>query len=463
MKVLLVNPRWAFVAGDYAGSGIPYWPLSLNILGTLLEDDGHEVEYLDLPANGINVKTHVRGIILQGADPRAYVKSFQSNFDYFVVYALNFAGLSETLATVATIRSLTSKPIFLLQNSQAVTSFQFSEKIKEDFTKAGVSGFLLGGPLGARELLEGRVPIQYQTAQAIHFKTRWTTDQIHAYNQLPYSHGPKNAIYVPILTSLGCPFGCDFCVIPSLTNRKWNYKNSTEVIEEMSYYSTRYGIKHFQIEDLNPTINWPRWLEISKELQNHDFTYAIVSGTKCESIPLGQAELLFESGARYISISPESGSKRLMLEIGKHFDHKHAIKLTRELHKVGIRTQACFLLAHPKENFTDKIQTMLYMAQLTIAGIDEMALFTVAPHPGSELVREGLLPESGAEVVTFSGVGRNLKFGTTLFRFLMILYYLLLKFFRPLAFAKAILRTLRMTPETKTENILSRVIHIRRM
>ena len=188
-----------------------------------------------------------------------------------------------------------------------------------------------------------------------------------------------------------------------------------------------------------------------------------MSGTKCESIPLGSGSLLYKSGARYISISPESGSNRLMQEIGKHFDHNHALKLVREFREVGIRTQACFLLAHPKEGITDKLKTLLYMARLAIAGIDEMAFFTVAPHPGSALVQQGLLSQSEAPVVTFSGFGRDLKLGTNAYRLFVILYYLILKFFRPFRFFGAILRTLRMKPETKTENILARIIHLQRM
>jgi len=139
------------------------------------------------------------------------------------------------------------------------------------------------------------------------------------------------------------------------------------------------------------------------------------------------------------------------------------LKLVREFRSSRIRTQACFLLAHPKEKFWDKIQTLMYMAKLTIAGIDEMALFTVAPHPGSALVRQGLLSQENSEVVTFSGVGRDLKLRTTIYRQFIIVYYLFLKFLRPISFFKAILRTLQMKPETKTENILSRMMHIQKM
>ena len=105
----------------------------------------------------------------------------------------------------------------------------------------------------------------------------------------------------------------------------------------------------------------------------------------------------------------------------------------------------------------------MYMAKLTVAGVDEMALFTVAPHPGSALVRQGLLSQENSEVVTFSGVGRDLKLRTTIYRQFIIVYYLFLKFLRPISFFKAILRTLQMKPETKTENILSRMMHIQKM
>ena len=55
------------------------------------------------------------------------------------------------------------------------------------------------------------------------------------------------------------------------------------------------------------------------------------------------------AGCRYISVSPESGSPRVMKLMGKSFKLEHATRLIRKMNRVGIRSQACFVLGFPGE------------------------------------------------------------------------------------------------------------------
>ena len=80
----------------------------------------------------------------------------------------------------------------------------------------------------------------------------------------------------------------------------------------------------------------------------------IVAGTKVESIKkTSTVELMARSGCKYISISPESGSMKIMKEIGKPFDIKHAYKIVKSMNENKIFSQACFVLGYPGENQDD--------------------------------------------------------------------------------------------------------------
>ena len=374
---------------------------------------------------------------------------------------MNFAGLVEYLDVARKIRKITDAKIHLLQNTQAVTSFQFTSTIKQDFRKAGVDNFLLGNPLDAFNSIIGKTSKEASSGKPISYRTSWTHLQIECYNGLPYSHGPKTSSFVPILTSLGCPFGCDFCVVPSLSNRKWLFKSPEKILDEMESYQIQNGITHFQIEDLNPTVSWPRWESLCGLLASRNFTYSLVSGTKAETIPIEKVSLLAQSGCKYLSISPESGSPDLMKKIGKQFDHVHALQLVKALRRSNIRSQACFLVGHPKERMKDKSKTIIYLFKLAWAGIDEVAFFTVAPHPGSNLVDTGLLLQNNDDVVTFSGSGRSNPWNLRVWRLFCISAYAISKLLHPMEFAKAIIRTIQMTPETKTENIIARINYLK--
>ena len=55
------------------------------------------------------------------------------------------------------------------------------------------------------------------------------------------------------------------------------------------------------------------------------------------------------SGCRYISISPESGSKNVMKSINKPFNLKHANRIIKRMNDKNIFSQACFVLGYIDE------------------------------------------------------------------------------------------------------------------
>ena len=62
--------------------------------------------------------------------------------------------------------------------------------------------------------------------------------------------------------------------------------------------------------------------------------WKIVAGTKVESIKDDETiELLSRAGCKYISISPESGSKEVMQKIDKPFNYQHALKSVKKMNK----------------------------------------------------------------------------------------------------------------------------------
>ena len=92
-----------------------------------------------------------------------------------------------------------------------------------------------------------------------------------------------------------------------------------------------------------------------------------------------------KAGCKYISISPESGSMKIMKKIGKPFDINHAYKIVKSMNENKIFSQACFVLGYPGENKDDLKLTKNMILNLTKNGIDEIAIFIITPIPGSEI------------------------------------------------------------------------------
>jgi hypothetical protein len=148
------------------------------------------------------------------------------------------------------------------------------------------------------------------------------------------------------------------------------------------------GATDFHISDLDPTVSDLRTREMCREIiaRGLPITWKLAQGTKIETIKSEETlDLMAEAGCRFISFSPESGSARLLKIMNKPFDHEHAVRLTRRMHRLGIRSQAVFLGGVPGETPEDRDLSVAYARRLILAGVDEISLVIFAPLPGAVL------------------------------------------------------------------------------
>ena len=88
-----------------------------------------------------------------------------------------------------------------------------------------------------------------------------------------------------MLTSRGCPYPCDFCVVPETNDRRWRGNSPEQVVEELITLRDRFDVHDFQVEDLNATVQHQRWEKICELLieRQANIRFYFVSGTKAET------------------------------------------------------------------------------------------------------------------------------------------------------------------------------------
>ena len=480
MNICLVSPRITLQKNDFLGSGIPYWPIELAVVATELQQLS-QIQVIDMFGENPRELEDLTEFFAQGISITDMLDRIKGNPDVFVVFAISYMSHSECLRIIQACKMKYPKSkIVVLENSQAVTSYSI-ELLAKDFFTSGADYLACGqsnqnwlkilqglktGTLNDDSILESgeeKTVIRNSAKGEIFPSPAWSLFPIKNYWKLPYSHGPKTKQFLPILTSRGCPYSCDFCVVPELNARRWRPRTPTEVVDEIETLKKNYHVSHFQIEDLNPTVDASRWNSISSEILSRGIkiNYSFVSGTKSETLKLENLEHYYKSGLRYVSISPESGSPRLMDLIGKKFDYKHGIDLIRECKRVGIKTQACFLVGHPDETESDYKLTQEYLKDLLAAGLSEVAVFIVSPFAGSRLHRDSRI-EEGSEYtyVSFSPRSRSNYRELVTKRNNLIRIYFLSKLMRPLELTMMLVRSIFGTPRTKVENLPRRLIYI---
>lgn len=474
----------AIQKGDFLGSGVPYWPVELATLAAYARLQGDAVFLIDLFGINPSRLTDMDDHYLQGESVEKYLENCDvRSSEAFVLYAISYMSHGELLAIVAQLKKSFPKiPIAILENSQSVTAYAL-DQVAVAFFQAGANLLICGEPYFNWDLIKRQliipttkpVPHNLVTRESTHTPARlfvngfrypvpaWDLVNLAGYWSLPYSHGPKTPKYLPVLTSRGCPYPCNFCVVPGTNRRKWRGNDPEQVVEELITLRDRFNVHDFQIEDLNSTVQHQRWEKICELLieQHANVRFYFVSGTKAETFHIEKVPLFAKAGCRYVSISPETGSKDLMKLIGKPFDYQHGIDLITACRKYGIRTQACLLVGHPDETEASQKASEKYLAQMVKSGLDEVAVFVVASFAGSVLyARRKISLQDQTALPSFSPKGRV---GYETFeqrRKSLIRIFFMNKLRRGIDIWAQGVRALFGMPQTKMENLPRRVAYI---
>jgi hypothetical protein len=486
MKILLISPRLAIQKRDFLGSGVPYWPVDLAVFSSFLKQNGEDVCVVDLFGSSPITLEEKTDFYLQGNSIQSIsVKMNLQEFDLVIIYAISYMSHQEIVDIVRQVKKQNSRQtVAILENSQAVTAYAVDAVAKE-FFDCGVDVLLCGemywnwddvkqylhDPINETlpdNLLIANPPkshvLRRKTVKHPHYPVpAWEYFQLENYWSIPYSHGPKTKRYLPILTSRGCPYPCDFCVVPELNNSRWRGSTPEDVVNEIIELRDKFNVHDFQIEDLNPTVKGTRWEKICALLikKQAGISFYFVSGTKAETVDISKISLYANAGCKYISISPESGSPKLLKKIGKPFKHDYALNLIKACYEHGIYTQACMLVGHPNESDEDHLLSCDYIKSMVRSGLDEVAIFVVSPLAGSELyLKSNIKLSSHSYLPSFSPRGRVGWKNLAARRSQLIKIFFLEKLKRGKAIWLQGIRALLGTPRTKMENLPRRMAFI---
>ena len=485
MKLTLISPRLAIQKSDFLGSGVPYWPVELATLAAFARLHGDDIHFIDLFGKNPRQLSDMGDHYLQGESVDFFLDNKGvKNCDAFILFAISFMSHAELLTIVAQLKKVFPKiPLAILENSQAVTAYSL-QRVATDFLEVGADVLICGEPYfnwgdikrQLKKLSPESLPKNLISKESNHSVERitvkgalypqpaWDLVNLKSYWDLPYSHGPKTKKFLPVFTSRGCPYPCDFCVVPETNNRRWRGNSPEEVVNELIGLRDTYDVFDFQIEDLNPTVQHGRWERICELLieRQANIHFSFVSGTKSETMHIDKIPLFAEAGCRFISISPESGSKDLMKVVGKYFNYQHGLELISACKSNGIRTQACLLVGHPAENDITHKASKDYLISMMKAGLDEVAVFVVAPFAGSALYAKNIIPLLDKSALpSFSPKGRS---GYESFEFRrkdLIRTFFFQKFINGVELWLQMFRALFGVPQTKMENLPRRLIYIK--
>lgn len=118
----------------------------------------------------------------------------------------------------------------------------------------------------------------------------------------------------PIMTSLGCPFGCIYC---AAKRRRQKVRSVGHCIHELASAKERWGIKKFVVVDDCFNADKKRAGSFSEQVGSLDMHWMAGNGLRADRFNEGLAESMSASGCRWVSFGVESIDEDVLANIEK--------------------------------------------------------------------------------------------------------------------------------------------------
>jgi len=218
----------------------------------------------------------------------------------------------------------------------------------------------------------------------------WDLFPLENYLSNSFGYGVSTGRSMPMLISRGCPFQCTFCSSPQMWTTKWQARNVDDVIEEMQFYIDKYKVTNFDFYDLTTIVRKDWIVAFCQKVikKNWNITWQMPAGTRSEALDDETLGLMVLSGQQMISYAPESGSALTLQKIKKKIKIDRMKLSIKSAISKGMDVKLNLMMGFPDETHKDMFQTLVFLKDAAVLGVNDAYVGAFAPYPGSELFDE---------------------------------------------------------------------------
>ena len=141
----------------------------------------------------------------------------------------------------------------------------------------------------------------------------------------------ENQEVATMLTSRGCPFKCNFCVLDSVSRRKVRCRSAKNIVDEIEFIKNNHPtIDTIWFHDDAFMIIKERTIEFCKEIIRRDVKIKLICSARFRPISREVVELMAKAGFIHVLFGLESGSPTVLKQMKKGLTQKsirHGLKL----------------------------------------------------------------------------------------------------------------------------------------
>jgi radical SAM superfamily enzyme YgiQ (UPF0313 family) len=204
-----------------------------------------------------------------------------------------------------------------------------------------------------------------------------------------YDNGPRSDAVVPVQTSRGCPFDCTFCSVTKMFGRKYRFRSTENVMQELRRLRKRYVFFY----DDNFTANKNRAKELCRAMIREGLKLKWSAQVRCDAAEDRELlDLMAQAGCYYVYIGLESVSPTVLKCFDKRQSVEQMVEAIGAFHRHGIRIHGMFIFGADHDTRATFRETVRFAKTNHIESAQFMIL---VPLPGTpvfaEMERDGRL------------------------------------------------------------------------
>lgn len=438
LDVLLINPdssatAYQGLAATYSAIEPPTWSL---LLAQSCRAKGFGAAIMDCDAEKLSLEAAVQRtrelkprlvvFVVYGQNPNSGTTSMigatrlaQQIKDELPELPVAFVG-SHTSALPREVLALPCTDIVFLNEGVYALHNLLRGNLKEDIAKVAGIGY-------KKRDREGKPVLWLNPPQAVVPQEKMDEDLPgYAWDLLPYKERPldlyrahfwhagfdhsKRTPFAAIYTSLGCNFGCDFCMI-NIVNRNDNGEEvhaahsrgmrfwSTALITAELEKLAKMGVETVRISDEMFFLNRRYYEPLLNNIVERDLKLRMWAYSRVDTVRPAALELFRQAGIGWLALGIEAGSQLVRKEVSKgSFQEVNIREICKTVRDADINVISNYIFGFPD----DTLATMQQTLDLALELNTEMAnMYPCQALPGSPIYRQAIrngwkLPDSYA-------------------------------------------------------------------
>ncbi len=363
-RIVFIEPR---APNLHIFSQYPLPRLGTLILGTMMKRRGFEVEL--------------------------YVEDFRK-VDFDIVASADLVGISTITSTAPRAYAIADRVramgIPVIMGGPHVTYLADEALAHADFVVRGEGEAALGAFIDARERGGGydKVPnLSYkdESGTIVHNPLAPRATDLDGipfpdFSLLrPDAKGLKHMPSIPVLTSRGCPFDCSFCSVTGMFGRKYRFRSTKNIVEELRLYSGRRTMIFFYDDNFAADPKRTRELceAIVREKLHIRWTTQVRADVTRDPDLVG---LMKRSGCHTVYIGFESVNPDALEDMKKKQTVAEIAEAVRVFRRHRINIHGMFVLGFDQDDWRSVRKTVRFAKRARLTSTQFLIL---TPLPGS--------------------------------------------------------------------------------